>query len=235
MKNFGELEKILGGIFVNQKLLEEALTHRSFLNENNKGETIHNERLEFLGDAVLELAVTEFIFKEYPEKDEGELTSLRSALVNSNMLSEVATGLNLRDFLRVSKGEAKDSGKGKQFILANAVEAVIGATYLDQGYDSVAAFIQKQICSRAEKVLEQKTYLDSKSLFQEKAQDIESITPTYNVISETGPDHLKHFVMGVYLGDELVATGEGYSKQEAQMKAAENALKARGWEQKICT
>lgn len=233
MKNFGELEKILGVKFTKGELLEEALTHRSFLNESNRKTASHNERLEFLGDAVLELAVTEFIFKKYPEKNEGDLTSLRSALVNSNMLSEVAVDLNLKIFLRVSKGEAKDSGKGKQFILANAVEAIIGAIYLDQGYDSVAAFIREQICSRAAKVLEQKTYIDAKSLFQEKAQDMENITPTYNVISETGPDHLKRFVMGVYLGGELVATGEGLSKQEAQMKAAEAALRAKGWEDKI--
>ncbi len=225
MKDFKELEKILNIKFKNPELLEEAFTHRSFLNENSKEKTSNNERLEFLGDAVLELAVTEFLFKKYPHKDEGDLTSFRAALVNANMLFEIAEDLKFWDFLRVSKGEAKDSGKGKHFILANAVEALIGAIYLDQGYKAASEFVRGNICSNIEDILEKKLWRDAKSLFQEKAQEIEGVTPNYQVISESGPDHLRRFIIGVYLAEKLIATGEGLSKQEAQMQAAENALK----------
>ncbi len=210
-------------------MLIEAFTHRSYLNENPKEQASHNERLEFLGDAVLELAVTEFIFNKYPGKNEGELTTLRSALVNAGMLFEIAREMKLQEFLRVSRGEAKDSGKGKQFILANAVEALIGAIYLDQGFKAADGFVRVRICSNAETILEGKLWRDAKSLFQEKAQEKGGITPTYEVLSEDGPDHQKHFVMGVYLGEELIAKGEGTSKQEAQMAAAENALKEKHW------
>ncbi len=231
MKDFKELEKILNIKFKNLGLLKEAFTHRSFLNENVKEKISNNERLEFLGDAVLELVVTEFLFSKYPGKDEGDLTSFRAALVNANMLFEVAKSLKLEGFLRVSKGEAKDSGKGKNFILANAVEALIGAIYLDQGYKAASEFVKKNICLNIEDILEKKSWRDAKSLFQEKAQEVEGITPVYQVISESGPDHQRHFVIGVYLGEELIATGEGLSKQEAQMQAAENALKKKKWEQ----
>lgn len=231
MKDFSKLEQIIGVKFKNPELLEEAFTHRSFLNENAKEKFGNNERLEFLGDAVLELAVTEFLFKKYPHKDEGDLTSFRAALVNANMLFEIAEGLKFGDFLRVSKGEAKDSGKGKHFILANAVEALIGAIYLDQGYKAASEFVREKICPNIEGILEKKSWRDAKSLFQEKAQEIEGVTPNYQVISESGPDHLRHFVIGVYLAEKLIATGEGLSKQEAQMQAAENALKKKKWEE----
>ncbi len=231
MKDFKELEKILNIKFKNPELLEEAFTHRSFLNENSKEKTSNNERLEFLGDAVLELAVTEFLFKKYPHKDEGDLTSFRAALVNANMLFEIAEDLKFWDFLRVSKGEAKDSGKGKHFILANAVEALIGAIYLDQGYKAASEFVRGNICSNIEDILEKKLWRDAKSLFQEKAQEIEGVTPNYQVISESGPDHLRRFIIGVYLAEKLIATGEGLSKQEAQMQAAENALKKKKWDE----
>ncbi len=231
MKDFKELEKIIGVKFKNPELLEEAFTHRSFLNENSKEKTSNNERLEFLGDAVLELAVTEFLFKKYPRKDEGDLTSFRAALVNAHMLFEIAEGLKFWDFLRVSKGEAKDSGKGKHFILANAVEALLGAIYLDQGYKAASEFVRGNICSNIEDILEKKLWRDAKSLFQEKAQEIEGVTPNYQVISESGPDHLRRFIIGVYLAEKLIATGEGLSKQEAQMQAAENALKKKKWDE----
>ncbi len=231
MKDFKELEKNLNIKFKNPELLEEAFTHRSFLNENSKEKTSNNERLEFLGDAVLELAVTEFLFKKYPHKDEGDLTSFRAALVNANMLFEIAEDLKFWDFLRVSKGEAKDSGKGKHFILANAVEALIGAIYLDQGYKAASEFVRGNICSNIEDILEKKLWRDAKSLFQEKAQEIEGVTPNYQVISESGPDHLRRFIIGVYLAEKLIATGEGLSKQEAQMQAAENALKKKKWDE----
>lgn len=229
MKDIQELQKILGIEFSNIDLLQEALTHRSFLNEH-PGETVfHNERLEFLGDAVLELVVTEFLFKKYPEKPEGDLTAYRAALVNADMLSGISADLKLGDFLRVSRGEAKDSGKGKHYILANTLEALIGGMYIDRGYEVVSEFIGKNICSKITDVIEKKSWRDSKSLFQERAQDIVEITPVYEVLSESGPDHQKNFAVGVYLDSELVAKGEGSSKQEAQMKAAENALKAKGW------
>lgn len=230
MKDFTELEKKLGIQFKNKDLLREALTHRSFLNEKGKEGTEHNERLEFLGDAVLELSITKFLFSKFFDKNEGELTALRAALVNSRMLFEVSGDLKLEDYLRLSKGEAKDSGKGRNFILANTVESLIGAIYLDQGFEKADEFIIKYFGSKTQDVLDQKLWRDSKSLFQEKAQEQVGITPTYEVLEESGPDHKKHFVIGVYLEEEMVAKGDGYSKQEAQMKASENALKEKGWE-----
>jgi len=229
MKDLPALENILGVKFKNSSLLKEAITHRSYLNENPKENISHNERLEFLGDAVLELIVTEYLFKKYSKKAEGELTAVRAALVNTNMLFEVAKTLKLRGFTRLSRGEAKDMGKGRHFIMADMVEAIIGAIYLDQGYEESKEFILKNICCKADKILKEKLWRDAKSLFQEKAQDVVNITPTYDVISETGPDHQKYFVVGVYLGDELIAKGEGYSKQEAQQDAAEKALKKKNW------
>jgi len=230
MINFSELEKIINIKFKKPELLQEALTHRSFLNERPKEKACHNERLEFLGDAVLELSVTEFLFSKFEEKPEGELTALRSALVNSGMLFKAATELSLGNHIRLSKGEAKDSGKGRQFIIANAFEALIGAVFLDQGKKVSDDFIGKFICENIDFVLEEKLWRDAKSLFQEKSQEIASITPTYEVLKESGPDHKKHFIVGIYLEDELVVEGKGFSKQEAQRDAAEKALKKKGWE-----
>ncbi len=226
-----ELQEKLGIKFKDIDLLEEALTHRSFLNEKEGAGLSHNERLEFLGDAVLELSVTGFLFSKFSQKPEGELTSLRAALVNSSMLFEVADRLKLGDFIRLSRGEAKDTGKGRQYILANAVEAIIGAIYLDQGYDKANDFILEYFCSNLDKVLEKKLWRDAKSLFQEKAQEIVGVTPNYEVVEESGPDHKKHFIIGVYLNGEMIAKGEGYSKQEAQMKSAEKALEKKGWDE----
>ena len=236
MKNFAELEKKIGVKFNNPDLLTEAMTHRSFLNERLGEGIAQNERLEFLGDAVLELSVTNFLFSKFPQKPEGELTSLRAALVNSKMLFEVASKLKLEKYLRVSRGEAKDfglsgQGKGKHYILANAVEAIVGAVYLDRGFEAADGFIIKQICSNLPDILENKLWRDAKSLFQERAQEIVGITPTYEVIEESGPDHNRHFVIGVYLEKEMIAKGEGFSKQEAQMQAAEKALKEKGWDE----
>ncbi|MCF7835548.1 MAG: ribonuclease III [Candidatus Marinimicrobia bacterium] len=229
-KDLQELEKEIGINFKNLELLQEALTHRSFLNEKKSKEVSHNERLEFLGDAVLELSVTTFLFDKFSKKPEGELTSLRASLVNSQILFEVADKLNLNSFIKVSKGEAKDSGKGRRFILANAMEALIGAIYLDQGYKVADTFIRENICSNIGNILNNKLWQDPKSVFQEKAQEKEAITPVYKIIEEKGPDHEKHFVMGAYLGSTLVAKGEGYSKQEAERMAAENALVKKKWD-----
>lgn len=229
MKDISELESTLKIHFKDKNLLQTALTHRSYLNENPSWHVPHNERLEFLGDAVLELAVTRYLYLNY-ENPEGDLTSYRAALVNSIMLAEVASELGINDFLLLSRGEMKDVGKARMYILANTFEAIVGALYLDQGYDAAEAFVKRVILSHMNTVLEQKLYRDAKSYFQEKAQEIASVTPTYQVHKESGPDHAKNFVVGVYIGEELVAEGEGSSKQTAQQDAAEKGLKAKGWE-----
>lgn len=229
MTNLSKLEDKLSLKFNNQDFLLQALTHRSYLNENPSFKVGHNERLEFLGDAVLELVVTELLYLRYPEKPEGELTNFRAALVNSKMLSELAVDLELNDFLLLSRGEAKDTGRARQIILANAFEALIGALYLDSGYDAAKKFIEDNLMPRLEKIVSEKLYKDPKSLFQEEAQDRIGITPNYEVIKEWGPDHDKHFIVGVYLGKELVAEGEGHSKQTAQEEAARLALHIKNW------
>ncbi len=230
MADLKAFEKILGVTFKDRAILTQALTHRSYLNENPATPGGHNERLEFLGDAVLELVITEYIYEKFPEKPEGELTALRASLVNSNMLGAVASELDFNNFLLLSRGEARDVGRARQYILANAFEAVVGAIYLDQGYIPARDFIIRILAPKISEILEKKLYRDAKSLFQEEAQERAGITPTYEVSKEWGPDHDKHFIVGVYLDKELVAEGEGASKQEAQQQAAESALKAKKWE-----
>jgi len=229
MKDFSQLESQLGVTFKNQDLLRQAMVHRSYLNENPGFNLPHNERLEFLGDAVLELVVTEHLYQDYPNP-EGELTNWRAALVNAIMLSSIAKELGLEDYLYLSRGESKDSGgKARQYILANAIEAVIGAIYLDQGQAVTADFISRCVLSKLPGVLEHKLYLDPKSRFQELSQDKVGVTPHYLVLDEHGPDHAKEFRVGLYLGEELVAEGTGASKQEAQVAAAEAGLHAKQW------
>lgn len=229
MSDLSKLEKKLDFKFNNADLLIQALTHRSYLNEKPDSKVGHNERLEFLGDAVLELVVTEELYTKFPEKPEGELTSFRAALVNSKMLSDVSVELGVNEFMRLSRGEAKDTGRARQYILANAFESLVGAMYLDQGYEQVSKFIHSFILNRLEEVLDKKLYKDPKSLFQEEAQERSGLTPTYEVLDEWGPDHDKHFVIGVFLGTEKVAEGEGPSKQTAQEEAARAALHGKGW------
>lgn len=229
VNNLSQLEEKLLLKFNNQDLLLQALTHRSYLNENPNFRVGQNERLEFLGDAVLELVVTEKLFQKFPEKPEGELTSFRAALVNSKMLSEVSTDIEINDFLLLSRGEAKDVGRARQYILANAFEAMVGAIYLDKGYSEAENFIDRVLMPRLDEVLSQKLYKDPKSLFQEEAQERVGITPGYEVVNEWGPDHDKHFLVGVFLGTEKVAEGEGPSKQTAQEEAARNALHLKNW------
>lgn len=224
-----ELAKKIGVNFKNLNLLQEALTHRSYLNEHRSYKFPHNERLEFLGDAVLELVVTEYLFENYPENAEGEMTNWRAALVNGEMLAKISGRLGVEEFLLMSRGEAKDTGRARQYLLANAFEAITGAIYLDQGYAMAKEFILKNVVVELPEILEHNLHVDSKSLFQEKAQEKTGVTPSYRVISESGPDHDKIFIVGVYLKDELVAEGEGRSKQEAQREAAEKALEERGW------
>lgn len=229
MRDFSELESNIGCRFKDADLLKQSMVHRSYLNENPGFPLPHNERLEFLGDAVLELIVTEYLYKNYPNP-EGDLTNWRAALVNANMLSSIASEIGLGDFLYLSKGEAKDSGgKARQYILANAIEAVIGAIYLDQGLPKASEFINLNILTKLTEVLAKSLYIDPKSRFQEIAQEKFSITPHYLVLDETGPDHAKIFKVGLYVGEEMVAEGVGSSKQEAQVAAAEAGLKVKGW------
>lgn len=229
MKDISKLESKLGVKFKNQDLLKQALTHRSYLNENPDFRLEHNERLEFLGDAVLEIVVTEYLYNAFPNP-EGELTNWRAALVKAETLSQIADELGINNFLLLSKGEAKDIGRARQYILANTLEAIIGSMYLDQGYKIVDEFIKKNIISHLDSILEKGEHRDAKSVFQEEAQERVGITPTYEVIKEWGPDHAKHFLVGVYLNGDLIAEGEGLSKQEAQLEAAKKGLTAKGWE-----
>ena len=220
-----ELEKQLGLNFKHKALLQEALTHRSYLNENTTWETPHNERLEYLGDAVLELVVTTFLYKKFPKKQEGEMTSIRAALVNHIMLARVAGELGLEPFILLSRGEARENGRAKEAILANAVEALIGALYLDQGYEKTDRFINARILCHLDEVLEKELFIDAKSELQEIVQEKLRVTPTYRILEETGPDHEKKFVAGVFFGEEKAAQGKGFSKQDAERAAAVNALK----------
>lgn len=228
MKEFSSLEKKIGIEFENKNLLTEAFTHRSYLNENPSFPVFHNERLEFLGDAVLELAVTDFLYKNY-KNPEGELTSWRAALVNSQILSQTSRSLGFNDYLLLSRGEEKDTGKARDFILANCFESFIGAIYLDRGYETARIFIEKTLLEKLPEIIEKGLYRDAKSHFQEIAQEISKATPVYQVLKEWGPDHARHFVVGVYLAKELVAEGEGSSKQEAEQEAATRALEIKGW------
>lgn len=220
-----DLEQELGIEFQDKSLLERAFIHRSYLNEHPKLGLEHNERLEFLGDAVLELVVTDHLYKNY-SNPEGDLTNWRSALVKTESLSAVAATLNLDRFLQLSKGESKGNARSRALIHANCVEAMIGAIYLDQGYEQAQSFVRDQIISKLEGILAEGSWVDPKSKFQELAQEREGHTPHYRVLEEVGPDHDKVFTVGVYVGDRLCGKGQGSSKQAAQQKAAAVALKA---------
>jgi len=217
-KDFKEFEKLVGINFKDKNLLKQAFLHRSYLNENRGVNLEHNERLEFLGDAVLELVVTDFLFRKFPEKAEGDLTAYRSALVNTVTLSSVAASLRMSDFLLLSKGESKDTGRARQYILANTFEALTGALYIDRGYKVAESFIGKNILPLIDEVIEKRLWQDDKSHFQEMSQEKVNFTPSYKTLREEGPDHDRHFVVGVFLGDENVAEGEGKSKQDAADK-----------------
>ena len=229
MPDFASFEKAIGVHFKNRGLLTQAFIHRSYINENPNTGLFHNERFEFLGDAVLELAITKFLFDKYPNVTEGELTSYRSALVNAIIISEVAAELGMNEYLLLSKGEQKDTGKARQYILANTYEALVGAMYLDQGYDVAAAFILKTLAGRIDEIVRKKLWRDAKSYIQELAQEHYSLTPTYQVMKESGPDHDKQFTVGIFFGGEHIASGKGKSKQEAETSAAEGALQKKGW------
>ncbi|MBN1494830.1 ribonuclease III [Candidatus Peregrinibacteria bacterium] len=226
---YENLEKLLGFAFKNKDLLDLAFVHKSFINEyRDKNES--NERLEFLGDAVLELAVTEYLYKTYPHNPEGVLTNWRSALVQGKNLALIANELSLGNYLYLSRGEEKSGGRKKNYILANTLEALIGAIYLDHGYKTSHNFISKYILERLEQILEAGLHIDAKSHFQELAQEKISMTPEYKFIKEWGPDHAKRFMMAVYIGDKKVGEGEGSSKQKAEEDAARNALARINWD-----
>jgi|ERR1035437_8961051 ribonuclease-3 len=231
MPQFEAFAKKIGVSFSDIGMLKTACTHRSYLNENKVMGLEHNERLEFLGDAVLELVITYFLYKKYPHKNEGELTSFRAALVNTVSLSRVADRLKINDYLLLSRGEEKDKGRARGIIMADAVEAIIGAIYIDQGYSAAANFVSEHLLEviDIDEIVSKKLWLDAKSRFQEKAQEVESLTPLYKTMKETGPDHNKMFTLGVFIGDVQIATGTGPSKQEAEQKAAEKALEVKKW------
>lgn len=224
-----QLEKKFGIKIKNSDIFQEALTHRSYLNEHRDYKHPHNERLEFLGDAVLELAVTKYLFEHF-NKPEGELTSFRAALVNGDMLGKIGNEIGVQDFLLMSRGEAKDTGRARTYLIANAVEAIIGAIYMDQGFEAAQDFIERYVLTHLDEVMDKGLYTDPKSRFQELAQGKLGITPTYRVLKEWGADHDRRFVAGVFLEDELVAEGEGASKQEAQREAAREGLLKKNWQ-----
>ncbi|PIR89543.1 MAG: ribonuclease III [Candidatus Harrisonbacteria bacterium CG10_big_fil_rev_8_21_14_0_10_40_38] len=223
-KNISELERIISYTFKDPNLIKESLTHRSYLNEDPKWPVSHNERLEFLGDAVVELIVTEELFFRFPDYTEGQLTPIRSALVNYQMMASISREISLEQFLFLSKGESKDIGRAREVILANTLESLIGAIYLDGGYQTAKSFILKFILSKLDEVMKKGLYKDTKSLLQEIVQEKFKLTPTYKVLAESGLDHQKTFTIGVFFGDKLIAEGVGYSKQEAEVEAAKLAL-----------
>jgi len=228
IKNLNEFQKGLGLAFSDMEILALAFVHKSFLNEHPEYEH-SNERLEFLGDAVLELVVTDFLYANYPNEPEGQLTNWRSALVKGKNLAEVARKLGLGDVLLLSRGEDLSKGREKEYILANTMEALIGAIHLDKGYDRANEFIMKHIIAHLEEIIKKGLHIDAKSHVQEMAQDELNVTPRYEVISESGPDHNKIFVMGIYFDKHLVGKGEGPSKQTAEQSAAHAALTNQGW------
>ena len=220
-----DFERSIGVIFSDKKLLEQAFIHRSYLNEHRKAGLKNNERIEFLGDAVLELATTEYLYTNF-ERPEGEMTSWRSALVKGESLSFEAKRLGMEEYLKVSRGESKNAGKARDLILANAFEALIGAIYLDRGYDVAKKFVEDHIIYKLAEILDKQHYIDAKSHLQELSQEKFLITPTYETVSEEGPDHNKKFIVAVYIGKRQLARGDGSSKQRAQIAAAAMALKS---------
>ena len=224
-----QAEKILEIEIEDSELFKTTFTHRSYLNEHPGYKNPSNERLEFLGDAVLELIATHFLYEKYPEHAEGDLTAYRAALVNAVTCAEVANQIGMNDFLLLSRGEAKDTGRARNILLANAFEALVGAIYLDQGYDAARQFINKHLFPKIDHIVRERLWQDAKSALQERVQEYDGVTPSYAVLRETGPDHDKRFIVGVYVKDALLAEGDGKSKQEAEQSAARVALDKKGW------
>jgi ribonuclease-3 len=228
-EKFAAFATKIGVTFNDLAILREAFTHRSYLNEHRGTGFRHNERLEFLGDAILELAITDYLFHKLPDEDEGKMTAYRSALVNTNSISDAATAWGMNEYLLLSRGEAKDSGRARAYILANTFEAVIGAIYLDRGYDVAREFVSRSLFEKLDGIIAGRTWQDAKSRFQEAAQEKIGITPHYVVEKEVGPDHDKQFTVAVFIGETRVAQGNGRSKQDAEQAAAGEGLRLRSW------
>ncbi len=228
--NLKGIEKKIGVTFKNKDLLQQAFVHRSYLNENKSFHLEHNERLEFLGDACLELIVTDYLYSNFPNP-EGELTNWRAALVRGAMISQIAKKLGYEDYLLLSRGEAKSTGRARELILANTFEAVLGAVYLDRGYKSADKLVKKFLIPRLPEILDKKLYNDAKSMFQEIVQEKTGITPIYKLEHEEGPDHAKVFTMAVFVGEKRITEGKGYSKQIAEQEAAQKAIEM--WEETL--
>ena len=229
MKDFSIIENKLGIYFKNKDLLIQAFVHRSYLNENPDFKLYHNERLEFLGDAVLELVITYYLYTQYPEIPEGMLTNWRASLVNTKILARTAYNLDFHKFLLVSKGEEREIHRKDASVLADSFESFVGALYLDQGYNSCKNFIEEYLAIELPEIIKEGSYKDSKSRFQEQAQDKTGMTPEYRLIDEVGPDHKKIFTLGVFIDNQLIAEGKGSSKQQAEEEAAREALKIKQW------
>ncbi|MFC1750181.1 ribonuclease III [Pseudomonadota bacterium] len=227
---YEELEKKIKIEFSDKEILDLAFVHKSYVNEHKDLKDKHNERMEFLGDAVLELVVTEFLYENYPTKGEGILTNWRSALVKGKHLAEIAEKLDLGLYLYLSRGEERSGGRKKSYILANTLEALIGAVYLDKDYKVAHKFIDKHILAQLGGILEKGLHIDAKSRFQEICQDTLGVTPEYKLVKDEGPDHSKNFVMGAFIEDKEIAQGTGSSKQKAEQEAATAALATEGWQ-----
>jgi ribonuclease-3 len=226
--DYNKIEEKIGVKFNDQNLLIQAFTHRSFLNENKDKGLKHNERLEFLGDAVLELVTTDYLYRTFPDRHEGDLTSFRAALVNTQSISDASTRLGFNDYLRLSKGESKDQGRARSYILANTFESVIGSIYLDQGYDAAAKFIAEILLPSIDQIITEGTWIDAKSKLQEIVQEKHGLTPSYETVKEEGPDHDKVFTVALHYGDKEIDSGQGKSKQEAEQDVARKILKGEG-------
>jgi ribonuclease III len=227
--DFSELEKKLDIKFNDRRLLQNAFVHRSYLNERPGFDLPSNERLEFLGDAVLQLTVSEHLYKTYPQEPEGQLTNFRASIVNAKSLSQVSGILGLGKYLLLSKGEEASGGRERPYLLANTFEALLGVIYLDQGLGVAQKFVHQHLIPLLPDIIEKKLYKDFKSNLQEVSQEKLAITPVYKLLKEAGPDHAKSFTIGAFLGDELVGQGSGSSKQSAEQAAAEEAIRSKGW------
>lgn len=224
-QNQNQLENSIGVKFKNTEILDQSLVHRSYLNENKNLKLSSNERYEFLGDAILEMWVSETLFKMFPEYSEGDLTNLRALIVCTQNLAKIATSFNLGDYIYLSKGEETHGGRGNPSILADTFEAMLGAIFLDQGHKSSFKFLKTILLKNVTEISKQKIYKDPKSIFQEIAQNKRGVTPHYQTISESGPDHQKTFEVGVFINNEMIASGSGNSKQKAEEDASTKATK----------
>lgn len=224
MNKYNEIEEKIGVSFKNKDLLAQAFTHRSYLNENRGKGLVNNERLEFLGDAVLELIISSHLYRVYPEKSEGELTGIRAALVRTESLAEETRKLGIGQYLRMSKGEADSGGQDKEYLLANLYEATLGAIYLEAGYAKCLTFVKNTLFKKIHKVIDEKLFIDPKTKVQELLQSRHKVTPTYEIIKEEGPDHDKSFTVAIKMNRKKIAQGEGHSKQKAEEDAAKNAI-----------